>query len=473
MRIVIIGSGAAGATAAQFARKTNRTAEIVLVSREPYGEYSRCGLPYVLSGVIDRFDSLIEYSPEWFRRFGVELRLSTEVTSIHPSRRTVTTASLLTSEEELMDYDSLVLATGARASIPPIPGASRPDGGLEDRVYTLRTMDDARAIAGALDRASSCMVIGAGLIGMELSEALCSRSGDSTLLSCMVDVQSHVLPAMIDADIADLVERVIAAQGIRFLPGTSVFKIESGDRCHVYCRSSYTGEEFSYSVDMVIVSTGTSPDTALGQSAGCAVGHSGGIVIDNRCRTSVEGVYAAGDCTEYDDFITRQPVPIGLGSIAVRHGRVAGINAAGGDECLAHGLLNSRTTRLFGLEVAATGPTCVELQKSGIEPIVGKVTGSTLPEYFPGGKSITAKLLAHPKDGRILGAQVVGEEGAHQRANLLAAAILNLTTAEQFLQLETCYAPPVAPTLDCVTLAAEAVRTKWKRTTRSEAQSDA
>lgn len=464
MRIVIVGSGAAGATAAQFARKTNRTADIVVVSRESHGEYSKCGLPYVLSGVIDDFNSLVEYPPEWFKRFGVQLRLATHVTSVDAKQRTITTATPLGSDMQVMEYDTLILATGARPRIPHLPGAIRSDGTLEDHVHVLRTIEDGQSLAAALDRASTCAIIGAGLIGMELAEALASHRSDRFEMPLVLDVQPHVLPGMIDADMAKPVEAAAVTHGVRFVPSISVDNIEHHrDECRINCRSLDDGEQSVHNAEMILLCTGNTPSVALGSVAGCEIGTSGGIVVDSRCRTSTPGVYAAGDCTEYEDFVTGRRVSVAMGSIAARQGRVAGINAGGGDEYLAPGLLNSRTTRLFGLEVAATGPTYTDLRESGIEPLTGRITASTLPEYYPGGKAITVKLLTHPEDCRILGAQVVGEEGAHLRINLLSAAVMNVVTVERLLQLETCYAPPLAPTFDCVTLAAEAVRAKWRR----------
>ena len=465
MRILVIGCGAAGATAAQFARKTDRKADIVLLSREPYGEYSKCGLPYALSGVVGGFDSLVEYPPAWFQRFGIELRLATNVTGIDPVGRSVRIVSSPDNIEDHLEYDILILATGAKSRVPPIPGTLGEDGVLAPGIFTLRTMDDARVIAGHMAEASTGMIVGSGLIGMEMAEAMVAND-----IKTQVRLRTHVLTGMIDEDIARTIEEAAEKQGVQFIRRATVSGIRSEKQVEVTLRNLDTDAESQHTADIVIISSGGEPDTALAAGAGCSVGSHGGIVVDERCRTSVDRVYAAGDCTEYPDFVTAASSAVGLGSVAVRQGRVAGTNAAGGDERLAAGLLNSRTTRLFGLEVAAVGPTQNELRRVGIEPIVGKATGSTLPDYFPGGTSITVKVLAHPEDGRILGAQVVGVEGAHQRANVFGAAVLNRMTVEQFLQMETCYAPSAAPTLDRMTLAADAAHIKLKRTARQGQQ---
>ena len=465
MRILVVGCGAAGATAAQFARKIDRQAEVVVLTRESYGEYSKCGLPYALSGVVPGFDSLVEYPPAWFRRFGIDLRCDTEVTGIDPVGHSITAVALPDVNEERLEYDSLILATGAKSKIPHTPGALREDGTLQDGIYTLRTMDDAHAIGERMKTASTGMIVGSGLIGMETAEAMVERGIDTH-----VRLRTHVLTGMVDEDIARMIEEAAETKGIHFIHRTTVSAIRANERVEVTLRNLDTDDESQHPVEMVIISAGAGSDTTLATAVGCAIAESGGIIVDLHCRTSVDGIFAAGDCTAYPDFVTGQLTPVGLGSIAVRQGRVAGTRAAGGEECLLEGLLNARTTRLFGLEVAAVGPTLAQLRQAGIEPVVGKVTGSTRPDYFPGGTPITVKVLADPKDGRILGAQVVGVEGAHLRANTLAAAILNRMTVGEFVQMETCYAPPAAPTLDCMTLAADAASIKLKRASQRGAK---
>jgi NADPH-dependent 2,4-dienoyl-CoA reductase/sulfur reductase-like enzyme len=462
VKIVIVGSGAAGATAAQFARKSNREAEIVLLSRETYGEYSKCGMPYALSGVVDSFEKLIEYPPAWFQRMGIEIRPGSSVRGIDAPARSLTVGSP-SGDEESLHWNTLILATGARTRIPPIKGATRPDGRPVEGVYTLRTLDDARAIDEALAGPKRCLIVGAGLIGLEVAEAVMARGKNTDALVGVVDIAPHLLPGMIDEDIARVVQKAAAGHCVPFMLCSAVTSIRQDDGIRAELHAVASDDRSEIAADMLIVAAGIAPEVELARAAGCCIGTCGGIVVDGRCGTSVDGIYAAGDCTEYKDFITGRLAAVGLGSVAVRQGRVAGTNAAGGDDSMPRGLLNSRTTRLFGLEVAAVGPTLAQLKQDGIEPIVGKATGSSLPEYFPGGMSITAKVLAHPDDGRILGAQVIGEEGAHLRANAFAAAILNRMTIEEFSKLETCYAPPVAPTFDVITLAAEAARMRWKR----------
>jgi len=459
MKLLIIGSGAAGSTAAQFARKTNRLAEITVLGNESYSEYSKCGLPYVISGVIPSFDDLIEFSRSWFQRFKINLALGTEAYDVDPEGTTVKSLSLQDGRKEEHHYDVLIIATGASSWVPETEGAFLNGGRLKEGVFTLRTMADAKQIHGGVKKGKRAMIVGSGLIGMEMAEALSLRGMETS-----VRLRTHVLTGMIDEDMAALVQKSAAARGVHFIPRVTASKIGGEERVeYVVLKDLDTGEESEHPTDLVVISAGSKAHVEIAKKAKCQIGSAGGIVVDKRCETSVKGIYAAGDCTEYPDFITGKPVSIGLGSIGVKQGRVAGINAAGGREEMLRGILNNRTTELFGLEISAVGPTMRELKKAGIEPIVGKFSGSTLPDYFPGKKVIAVKVMADPQDGRIIAAQIVGEEDVHQRINVFAAAILEGMTLEDFIKLETCYAPPAAPTLDCMTLAVDAALMRWKR----------
>ena len=461
MKLLIIGSGAAGLTAAQFARKTDRQAEITVLGDEHYGEYSKCGLPYVIGGLIPSFDDLIEFPMSWFQRFRIDLKSDTRVIDVDSETKTAKSISVEGGKEKERDYeyDALIIATGARSWIPEVKGAYVDGARLREGVFTLRTMDDAKRILKKAEKGGRAMIVGSGLIGMEMAEAL-SLKGMETF----VRLRTHVLTGMIDEDMAHVVQEAAEQRGVNFIPRSTVSEIGGEPEVeYVVLQNLDTGVGSEHAVDLVVISAGTVAHVELAEKAKCRIGSAGGVVVDERCMTSVEGVYSAGDCTEYPDFVTGKPVMVGLGSIGVKQGRVAGVNAVGGKEKLARGVLNNRTTELFGLQISAVGPTMRELAKAGIEPVVGKSRGSTLPHYFPGGKPITVKVMAEPQRGTILAAQIVGEEEVHQRINVFATAVFEALTLDEFMRLETCYAPPAAPTLDCMTLAVDAASMKWKR----------
>jgi len=228
----------------------------------------------------------------------------------------------------------------------------------------------------------------------------------------------------------------------------------------VIIKNNETGEEKTIHADHLIISTGIKPETKLAEDIGCELGITGRIKVNNKSETSIKNIYAVGDCTEFVDFVTKKPVPVGLGSIVVRQGIAAGINAAGGEYSLPQGVLQTATSDFFGMEIGTVGPTPASMRNQRY--ISGKFQGLSLPEYYPGGKPITIKVFADEKNGKILGAQAVGDKAA-QRINTFACAILADMDVETLRKLETAYAPPVAPTLDVVTLVCDIVSMKIKR----------
>ena len=461
-KIVIVGGGCGGGTAAQFARKTDRAAEITIIEREPYPQYSRCGLPYGISGVIPELTNLIEAPEERLRKSRIAVHLGSDVTEVDAGSRTL---KVVGHEGETMElsYDSLVLATGASASVPPIKGAFEDGEGprkLKPGIFVLRTIDDARGIQSLASKGKRAVVIGAGLVGLEVAEALMVRGCKVTIIEYLPDC----ILAMVDPDMAHMMADAIERHGVKMFTEYEVTEILGEEKANcVVAVDRNSREERTFYADVIVFATGQRGETQLAKSVGCKAGETGQIVVNDRCETCVDGVYAVGDCTEYPELITGRPTVSGLGTIAVKMAMVAGVNAAGGDDRLPQGFLQTRATEPFGCQVAAVGPTTPQLEKAGITPVVGKVRGFTLPDYFPGRKEIFVKVLAHPDDGRLLAAQIVGEERVHMRVNAFAAGIQAGMTATDFSKLETAYCPPAAPTIDVITIACEAVRVKMER----------
>ena len=404
MKIVIVGCGAAGGTAAQFARKTSRDAEIVLYDGEGYGQYAKCALPFVLAGM--RWEDIVEFPPAWFERQRITYKNET-VTSIDMKRNTVTGK-----EEE--HYDVLIIATGA---MPACPFEA------ED-VFFLRRLDDALALREAMERAQSVIVIGAGLVGLEAAEALMHEGMEVTVLEYM----PHILPAMFDRDMAEYAMKQIDME--------VVFNCKVEKVAH---NTVYAGEK--YRADMVMVAAGNVPHVPDG----------GVMSVDARCHAH-DNVYAAGDCTKIKDFFGRD-ITVGLGTIAARQGRVAGINAAGGNDALLPPVL-SKTTKLCGVEMASVG-----LLGHEIDGVSGRYAGSDLPDYM-NGDDLVVKVIANKK-GILVGGQAVGS-GAAKIIDRLALAIYNRMNVRDVARMENAYAPAVAPTFDAVTIACSMVERKLK-----------
>jgi NADPH-dependent 2,4-dienoyl-CoA reductase/sulfur reductase-like enzyme len=453
-RIVIIGCGVAGTTAAFYARKTDRTSEITIVGSETLPEYSRCGLPYAFSGIVPTLRSLIGYDEDFYEHTNrIHLRLGVTATKIHVDRQTVELDGTDRLGNQLA-YDSLILTTGARPIALPVPGYNLKG------VFTIRTIDDVEHLANYLKetKARKVAIIGAGLTGSEMAEALLLRN----VAVLQAEIVPEILPVILDPDIASLVRERGREHGVEYHLGSTLEEIQGEEGKVNSVRIS--GEE--YPVDAVIVTVRVRPSTELAKDAGIQLGESGGIRTDERMATSAKNVYAAGDCIETFDLITRRHVFFQLATTAVRQSMVAGINAAGGDAQYP-GSTGVATVKLFGLEVAALGPTTANAEKSGINPVSVRVTGSTRLSYYPGGKDLTVKLLANRNNGKLLGAQLVGEEGATLRANFASMAAHLGLTVQEFADIETCYSPPLAPVWDPVTIAAQALLKKLQPRTTS------
>ncbi len=437
-KIIIIGANAAGTDAASAARKTDRSAEITLITNQKVAGYSPCGIPFVLGRHISSFEDLVVFPSSYYQMMKIDLRLETTAKKINVEDKTVEIEDK-NGKTETLQYDSLILATGAYPFVPPIKGREKKG------VFTLRTLEDGKRINQALEKAKSAVVIGAGLIGLEAAVSFTERG----LKTTVVELLPQVLPAMLDKDMARLVQKSLEEKGLNIITGKGVDEILGDD--HV-SGVSVAGEEIP--ADLIIVATGVRPNVQLAKDAGIKIGETGGIKTNMRMETSVKDVYAAGDCAESVSLITKRPLLSQLGTTAVRHGKVAGINAAGG-YAIFPGCLCSAVTRLFDLEIGATGLTEFAASRAGIETVAGSITSKTRADYYPGGKSIRVKILVEKDTERIIGGQIVGGEEVTQRINALSFAIQKQMTVRDLAKADTCYAPPVNETWEPMVLAAE------------------
>lgn len=449
-RIVIIGCGAAGATAAMQARKFDRKVSITMFNSESYSQYSRCGLPYTISGKVHDFEDLVLTPPESWDGLGIDARLATTVIDIDAKSRRIEYRGKAGGGK--VDYDALVFATGARNADPAIKGLDK------KRVYGIRTIPDAKALSAEATKAKNVVVIGGGVAGMETAEAFHERG----VHVIVVEFLPNVLLAMVDPDMAEIVEEHCRAQGIEILTNAAAQEI-LGDTAPkaVKVVKRDTQETLEVKADAVVVSTGVRPVTELAQKIGVEIGSTRGIKTDERMMTNLKDVYACGDCAENVDFITRKPMSMGLGTIAVRQGRVAGINAAGGDEKFP-GIVGAKVTKIFGLEIASTGLSEELAKRFEIEVVKGSIKGSTKPPYFVGGKDIKVKTFFDKQTGKLVGGQVVGTEDAAMRLNVITMGIQNSIDASGLFDFENCYAPPVCDTWDPLVTSADAAKRRLK-----------
>jgi NADH oxidase (H2O2-forming) len=408
----------------------------------------------VISGDISKPTDLIEFSEEWFQKAKIDLQLQTTIQSINVKNKTITGLKANGSSFE-KSYDELIIATGSNPIIPPIKNIQQ-NKHKKTGIFSIRTIDDASNILKAISDTKHACIVGAGLIGLEMADSLIEKHIDVTVIEAL----PFICP-MLDEDISTVLQKNIE-EYIHIFTNHFATEVTYKDDAvkEIVIKDRNTDEIKTIQTDLLIIATGTKQETTLAQNAGCKIGKTNGIMVNEKTETSIEHVYAVGDCTEYVDFITGKPIPIGLGSMAVRQGIAAGVNAAGGSYTLPKGFLQTFTSRFFHQEIAAVGPLHSFIDSSKI--IQGKYTGSSLPEYFPGGKPILMKIAAELDSGRIISAQALGANAA-QRINTYATAILAEMNIDCLKLLETAYAPPVAPTLDTVTLVADIVDQKRNR----------
>jgi NADH oxidase (H2O2-forming) len=440
-RILVIGANAAGVEAASAARKKDRTAEITLITDEKTAGYSRCGLPFVIGGQIPSFKDLIVYPSTYFQMMKLNLKTETKATAINTEEKIVNVVDKSGATESL-PYDSLVIATGADAFLPPIKGYEK------QGILSLRTLEDGEKILAAVKNgAKSAVIMGAGLIGLETGVAFIERG----LKVTVVEMLPQILPAMLDADMAKLVQEHLQEKGMCILTEKRVEEFLGDDKVTGIMAG---GEKLE--ADLFLSAFGVRANTKLAVDSGIPLGESRAIKTNGRMETAVKDVYAVGDCAEAPNLITHKPVCAQLGTIAVRHGKVAGANAAGGYSQFP-GVLASAVTRLFDTEAGVTGLTVAAAKRAGIEVVTGAISSKTKADYYPGALPVKVKLVVEKESQRLIGAQVVSGEEVTQRINALSFAIQKGMTVRELAKADTAYAPPLCETWEPMVLAAEMI----------------
>jgi NADPH-dependent 2,4-dienoyl-CoA reductase/sulfur reductase-like enzyme len=439
-RLVVVGGDAAGMSAASQARRRRGPdeLEIVALERGRHISYSACGIPYWIGGLVDDVDSLVARTPAEFAERGIEVRLGAEAVALDLDRGEVTVRADGT--ETRLGYDHLMLGLGAVPAKPDLPGLDAPG------VYGVQTLDDGEDVRAAVDASPRrAVVVGGGYIGLELAEALVRRGIAVTLVEAAAEVMSTV-----DPDVGVMVREAMAGMGIDVRVGEPLTGVETGAGGRA--RRVVT-ERGGYDADLVVLGLGVRPNTALAADAGLATGHRGALSTDRRMRTSRDNVWAAGDCVESFHRVLRRPMHLPLGTHANKQGRVAGTNLAGGYAAFA-GVVGTAVTKVCELEIARTGLGSREADEAGFRYVAVTTESTTRAGYYPDAGTITVKLLAEERTGRLLGAQLIGEEGAAKRIDVLATAIWNDMTVEEIAGLDLSYAPPFAPVWDPVLIAA-------------------
>lgn len=437
-KVVVVGGNAAGMSAASKAKRVNPKLEVIVFEKSKYVSYAPCGIPYYLSGEVAEIDKLIHIPVEVFRRDrGIDVRLESEVLKVDPSEKTVTVLDMKTHREYTVEYDKLVLATGAKPITPKVTGVE-----LEG-IHYVRNLEDAITVKRELKKSKIIGIVGGGYIGLEIAEAL-SKLNKKVLLFEMLP---HILPSF-DYEISSIAESVLKSKGIELHLSEPVTEFKGKKRIE-----EIVTENKSYKVDMAILAIGVKPNTKLAVEAGLKIGSTGGIVVNSRMETSIPGIYSAGDNTETRHLITGKPTYTPLAPVANKMGRIAGENVAGGRaEFL--GVLGTAGLKLFNVELARTGLSEREAINEGFNVSTVRIKANTRSSYYPGVKEITLKLVVDRDSSRLIGAQAVGGEGVISRINTLATALTFKARIRDLTLLDLVYSPPFGPVWDPIIVAA-------------------
>lgn len=439
-RILIIGGVAGGASCAARARRLDEHAEITIFERGPHVSFANCGLPYHVGGVIPEASSLLLASPDTFRdKFGIDVQIRTEVTAIDREAQTLTTRHTESGETRTWPYDALVIATGAKPLMPPLPGLDLPG------VFTVRTVPDTARIRAWIDErgAKRAVVVGGGFIGLEIAENLHHRALEVTVL----ERADQVMPPL-DPEMAGRIEDHLAGNGIEVRTGAALKGIEAtGGGLRVQTEGG------DIDADLVILGMGVRPESTLAREAGLALGPHGGIHVNGRMQTSDAHIYAVGDVVEDTCAVTGQPMYLPLAGPANRQGRLAA-DAILGRPGRFRGVQGTSVCGLMGLTAASTG-----LAEKALRPQYGERLGVVWLHpgqhvgYYPGAKTIHLKLVYDQADGRVLGAQAVGADGVEKRIDVIAMAMQMGATVFDLEEAELCYAPQFGAAKDPVNVA--------------------
>ena len=440
MRVVIVGGVAGGASAAARLRRLDEHCEIVMIKRGAHISFANCGLPYFVGGEIEQRQALLLQTPQSFhQRFRVDVRVNAEVMRVDRAQKEVEVRDLPTGQTYSLSYDKLILSPGALPIYPHVEGAEHCE------FFTLRNIPDAERISEAATQrhARHALVVGAGFIGVEITENLCRRGVATTL----VDLADHVMPNL-DADIAMELALHIKQKGVDMRTSTAIQRIEWGESGNIVTLTDGS----TVTPDIIVLCIGVRPDSRLAKQAGLALGVKDAIVVDEHMRTSDPDIYAVGDAVQVRDFVTQMDVHVPLASPANKQGRIAADHICG-RKAVYRATQGTAIAKVFDMTAASTGASERTLRAAGIAYESTYTFSAAHATYYPGATSMAIKLLFAPQDGKLLGAQLCGYEGVDKRCDVLATAIRAGMTVYDLTELELAYAPPFSSAKDPVNMA--------------------
>jgi len=444
----VIGAVAAGTKTAAKIKRENADAEIVVITKDEHISYAGCGLPYFIGGVIEEEKELVVKTPQEFKQItDIDVYTKLEAMSIHSKEKYVLAMDILEGNVKKYSYDKLVLATGATPFIPQIEGADL------QGVHTVRTVNDAINIRSLIDKGavSKAVVVGGGFIGLEVAENLHGKNIEVSI----VEFAHHILPSF-DEEIALYAQNYMSDQGVNIYTCEKVISIK-GEEGRV---KKIITDQREIEADLVIMSVGVKPNTKLAEEIGIELGVTNAIKVNNFMETSIEGIYAVGDCAENVNLITGKPAWYPMGSTANKMGRIAGLSMTGDQKNGLKGVLGTTIVKLFKLNAGKTGLSEREAIKQGFEVETVIVPANDKAHYYPGYRQIITKLIADKNTHKILGAQVVGEGVVDKPIDVIATAITFGAKVEDLENLDLAYAPPFSMAMASTILASNALLNK-------------
>jgi len=441
-KLIIIGGDAAGMTAASKVRREQPEREIIVFERGNHTSYAACGMPYYIGGQVESGKHLIVRRPEVFRqKQNIDVRIRHEVMEIDLRKKRIKVKNFDEEKDFWETWEDLLIATGAS---PIVPKMENIDAG---GVFALSTLQSGMDVFNFIkeNNPARAVVVGGGYIGIEMAEALLNRSMDVTLID-----MAPQLMATLDKDMADLILEHMTEQQVKVFLEEKLVKFEKNAKGRV--KSVITDKQI-IPADIVILGMGIKPNTEFATRAGIKLGAGDAIQVNKRLETSASNIWAAGDCAESFHLVTRKQVHVALGTVANKHGLVAGINISGGSIEFP-GVLGTAITKFKEMEIARTGLSEKEAKELGVNYEAETITSVTPAGYYPGSEKISVKLLVDQQSKCILGGQIVGFAGAGKRIDIVATSITARLTAQQLIDLDLAYAPPFSNAWDPVQIAA-------------------
>lgn len=439
MKVVIIGGVAAGMSAAAKFKRLSPNDDVVVYEKGDIVSFGACGLPYYIGGFFDDSREMIARTPEQFKESGVEIHIKHEVIDVDFSNKKLKVKNLNTNETLEENYDKLMIASGARAIIPPIKNIN-----LEN-VVTLKSMEDGNKLRDLManEDYKKVAIIGAGFIGLEAVEAAKHKGKEVTV----IQLQDRVLQEVFDKDITELLEEELRDNDVNLLLSETVVELIGDGKV-----SKVKTDKREIDADIVILATGVKPNTDFLKSDEIKMLKNGALIVDSYGRTSVEDVYSAGDCATINNLITGKESYVPLATGANKLGRIVGENLAGQNNSF-QGSMASSCIKVMNMEAARTGLSEKEVKDLGFDYKTKFITDMNQTSYYPGRERIYVKLIYDAHTKVIYGGQVAGYKDAVQRCNVLAACIYAKMTTDQLGMLDLCYSPPFARTWDVLNVA--------------------